>query len=68
MISEKLKGIIRGYVGISYSTLSKLEKGKNKNVDGLERICLKMDCRIKDIVEILPDQQLESTNADRPNA
>lgn len=56
MISEKLNGIIREYVGISYSTLSKLEKGKNKNVDDLERICLKMDCRIEDIVEIRPDQ------------
>ena len=47
----------REYVGISYSTLSKLEKGENTNVDVLERICLKMDCRIEDIMEILPDQQ-----------
>ena len=46
----------REYVGISYSTLSKLEKGENTNVDVLERICLKMDCRIEDIMEILPDQ------------
>ena len=42
----------REYVGISYSTLSKLEKGENTNVDVLERICLKMDCRIEDIMEI----------------
>ena len=49
----------REYVGISYSTLSKLEKGENTNVDVLERICLKMDCRIEDIMEILPDQQQE---------
>ena len=50
----------REYVGISYSTLSKLEKGENTNVDVLERICLKMDCRIEDIMEILPDQQPDS--------
>ena len=49
----------REYVGISYSTLSKLEKGENTNVDVLERICLKMDCRIEDIMEILPDRQQE---------
>lgn len=38
----------REYVGISYSTLSKLEKGENTNVDVLERICLKMNCHIED--------------------
>ncbi len=51
----------REYVGISYSTLSKLEKGENTNVDVLERICLKMGCRIEDIMEILPDQSVPST-------
>jgi len=49
----------REYVDISYSTLSKLEKGENTNVDVLERICLKMNCRIENIMEILPDQQPE---------
>lgn len=41
------------------STMSKLEKGENINEGVLERICLKMDCRIEDIMEILPDQQSE---------
>lgn len=45
----------RELVGISYSTLSKLEKGENTNVEVLERICLRMGCRIEDIMEVLPD-------------
>ena len=45
----------REFVGISYSTLNKLEKGENTNVEVLERICLKLDCGIDDIMEILPD-------------
>lgn len=45
----------REFVGISYSTLNKLEKGENTNVEVLERICLKLGCGINDIVEILPD-------------
>lgn len=55
----------REHVGISYSTLSKLEKGENTNVDVLERICLKMECQIQDIMEILPDQQLGAFNAEQ---
>ena len=54
----------REYVGIIYSTLSKLEKGENTNVDVLERICLKLGCQIGDIMEILPDQQTEQLFTD----
>jgi DNA-binding Xre family transcriptional regulator len=46
-------------VGLSYSTLSKLERGDNVTVEVLERICLKMGCRIEEIVEILPDESPE---------
>ena len=45
----------RDYVGISYSTMSKLEKGENTTVEVLEKICLKLGCGIDDIMEILPD-------------
>lgn len=45
----------RDFVGISYSTMSKLEKGENTTVEVLERICLKLGCGINDIMEILPD-------------
>ena len=45
----------RDSVGISYSTMSKLEKGENTTVEVLEKICLKLGCGINDIMEILPD-------------
>ena len=45
----------RDFVGISYSTMSKLEKGENTTVEVLEKICLKLGCGINDIMEILPD-------------
>ena len=34
----------RDDVGISYSTMSKLEKGENTTVEVLEKICLKLGC------------------------
>lgn len=45
----------REFVGISYSTLNKLEKGENTTVEVLERFCFKLGCGIEDIKEILPD-------------
>ena len=45
----------RDYVGISYYTMRKLEKGENTTVEVLEKICLKLGCGIDDIMEILPD-------------
>ena len=50
-----LKKEFRDFVGISYSTMSKLEKGENTTVEVLEKICLKLGCGINDIMEILPD-------------
>ena len=52
----------REFVGISYSTLNKLEKGENTNVEVLERICLKLSCGIDDIMEILPDSPDNGTS------
>ena len=45
----------REFVGISYATMSKLEKGENTTVEVLEKICLKLGCGISDIMEIVPD-------------
>ena len=45
----------RECVGISYSTLNKLQKEENITVEVLEKICLKLGCGIDDIMEILPD-------------
>jgi len=42
--------------GLSYSTLSKLEKGENVTVEVLERICIRLKCSIDEVIEILPDE------------
>lgn len=38
--------------GISKSTIAKLTKGENINTDVLERICVALNCKIEDIVEL----------------
>lgn len=52
----------REFVGISYSTLNKLQKGENITVEVLEKICLKLGCGIDDIMEILPDSPDNGTS------
>ena len=47
----------RDFVGISYSTMSKLEKGENTTVEVLEKICLKLGCNIGDIVEFVDESK-----------
>jgi len=46
----------RDYVGISNGTLSKLGKDEPVALDILEKICIKLDCRIEDVVEIKKDE------------
>ena len=53
----------RDFVGISYSTMSKLEKGENTTVEVLEKICLKLGCGIEDIMEILPDTPIQKAQS-----
>lgn len=55
VLQHMKKKEFRDFVGISYSTMSKLEKGENTTVEVLEKICLKLGCGINDIMEILPD-------------
>ena len=47
----------RDYVGISSSTLAKLGKDDYVALEVIEKICLKLDCSIQDIVQILPDNE-----------
>ena len=41
--------------GISTSSLAKLGKGENVNMDILIKICLVLDCEVSDIMEIERD-------------
>lgn len=42
-------------VGFSTATLAKLGKNEYVALSVIEKICLTLDCRIEDIVEILPN-------------
>ena len=56
LIDRNMKKLeFRDYVNISNSTLSKLGKNKHVALDIIEKICLKMECRIEDVVEIIPE-------------
>ena len=46
----------RSVTGLSYSTVSKLEKNENVMVDVLDRICTKLNCTIEEVIEIFPDE------------
>lgn len=50
--------------GVGYSTLRKLTHGENVQVDILERICLKMNCQLSDIAEIIPEEETRSVKTD----
>ena len=42
--------------GVSSSTLAKMSRGESVSVSILERICITLDCRIEDIMEVLPEE------------
>lgn len=44
---------LRQEAGISSSTIAKLGKGENITTDILLKICITLDCKIEDIVEIV---------------
>lgn len=53
LIERDMKKLeFRDYVQISSSTLAKLGKNEPVSMEVIEKICLKLDCRIEDVVEI----------------
>lgn len=60
MITLAKKGLkkteLEKIVGISSATLARLGKGDNVALSIIEKICLSLDCRIEEVVEILPDK------------
>ena len=47
----------RDYVDISSSTLAKLGKDDYVSLEVIEKICLKLNCKIEDVVQIIPDEK-----------
>lgn len=47
---------LKNGVSLSPNVMSKLSKGEYVSMEVIERICKYLNCRIEDIVEILPDK------------
>ena len=43
--------------GISTGALAKLGKNENVNTEVLAKICKALDCKIEDIMEMVPDEE-----------
>ena len=50
---------------ISTYTVNKLNRGENVNTDTLVSICKVLDCTFDDIMELIPDEQSESHEAQK---
>lgn len=55
---------LRDLTGISYATLRKLEHGENVMTDVLDNICVKLNCDIGDIAEIVPEESSPENGTD----
>ena len=42
---------------LSNQTINKMNKGENVNTDTLVKICGELNCRIEDIMEVVPDEK-----------
>lgn len=52
------KSDLRKVAGVSASSLAKLGKGENVTTDVILKICIALDCRVEDIMEIVKDENL----------
>lgn len=48
---------LREMAGIGNSTMTKLANNENVNMEVMAKICSALDCKIDDVVEILPDEK-----------
>lgn len=56
MIDRKMrKKDLCELAGVSTSTMSKMGRDEIVSLEVIDRICQKLNCRIEDVLEILPD-------------
>ena len=51
---------LREMAGIGNSTMTKLANNENVTMEVMAKICSALDCKIDDVVEILPDKNEEN--------
>jgi DNA-binding Xre family transcriptional regulator len=58
LIDKKMKkGDLCRQAGVSTNTMVKMAKDQNLTVDLLARICGVLDCKLDDIVELIPEEK-----------
>lgn len=45
---------LREGIGMSTSTLAKMSKGEYVSLETIDNICQYLDCRVEEVIEILP--------------
>ena len=48
---------LREMAGIGNSTMTKLANNENVTMEVMAKICSALDCKIDDVIEILPDEK-----------
>lgn len=48
---------LREMAGIGNSTMTKLANNENVTMEVMAKICSALDCKIDDVVEIIPDEK-----------
>lgn len=51
---------LRALTGISGNTITKLANNENVTMEVIEKICLGMGCTIDEVVEFVPDDQIDA--------
>lgn len=61
LIDKKMKkNDLMNLAGISTSTLAKMGKDQQVSMDVIIRICKSLKCNVGDIMDILPDENIET--------
>lgn len=60
---EMNKEDLKRAAGITSNIVSRMSKNAYINLESIEKICLAMDCRIEDVVEIIKDEDKNDDNS-----
>ena len=57
---EMKKKDLKDLAGISGNTITKLANNENVTMEVIEKICIHMGCTVDEIVEIIPDEPIDT--------
>ena len=55
-----IKKDLREMAGLSTNVIAKMGKGGDVSTEVLRKICVALDCKIEEIVEVVPDKETKS--------